>query len=404
MDATANGGFLRFFRAFDGLGDPRTGDVTHLLHEMVVIAILGVICGCDGWAQVALFGQRKAKWLRTFLDLPGGIPSHDTFGRVFARLDPEAFERCFLAWVSALVEAAGGKLIAIDGKAIRRSFAHAWDKSGMAHLVSAFVTQGGNQLVFGQVAVEDKANEIVAIPRLLALLDLAGAIVTIDAIGCQRAIAAQVIEQGGDYVLSVKENQPTLLAKVKALADDLVLDHAKGIAGARVEYQADSTDAHGRIEARRVWVTDDVKWLGDDLLALWPGLAGGAVVVVERSRLDLGAFGPPADDGTGDRTPAVTTVERHYYITSIGGLDAGRIATAVRGHWAVENNLHWQLDVTFREDERRIRTGHGAENFSRLCRFALNLLKRDTSAKGGIQTKRLQAGWDNDFLMQLISQ
>jgi len=370
---------------------------------MVVIAILGVVCGCDGWAQVALFGQRKAGWLRTFLDLPGGIPSHDTFGRVFARLDPAAFERCFLAWASGLVGAAGGKLVAIDGKSIRRSFAHAWDKSGMTHLVSAFVTQGGNGLVFGQVAVEDKENEIVAIPRLLALLDLAGATVTIDAIGCQRAVAAQVVAQGGDHVLPVKENQPALLAKVKALADDAVLDHAKGVAGARVGHHEESTDAHGRVEVRRVWVSDEVGWLGGGLLGAWPGLAGGAVVVVERSRLDLGAFGPPAGDGTGDRTPAAASVERHYFITSIGGLDAARLAAAIRGHWAVENNLHWQLDVTFREDERRIRTGHGAENFSRLCRFALNLLKRDASAKGGIQTKRLQAGWNNDFLLQIIS-
>lgn len=402
MDATANGGFLRVFREFDGLEDPRTGDVRYRLHEMVVIAILGVICGCDGWAQVALFGQRKKKWLATFLDLPGGIPSHDTFGRVFARLDPVAFERCFLAWVSALVEAAGGKLVAIDGKTLRQSFAHAWDKSGMAHLVSAFVTQGGNRLVFGQVAVQDKENEIVAIPRLLALLDLAGATVTIDAIGCQRAVAAQVVEQGGDYVLPVKDNQPTLLAKVAALGDDLVLDHAKGITDARVGYHEESTDAHGRIETRRVWVSDEVKWLGKELLGLWPGLAGGAIVIVERTRLDLGTFGAPAG-GTQDLTPAAAATERHYFITSIGGLDASRLATAIRGHWAVENNLHWQLDVTFREDERRIRTGHGAENFSRLCRIALNLLKRDTSAKGGIQTKRLQAGWDNDYLLQLIN-
>src|SRR3954468_16600013 len=214
MDATAGGDFLRFFRAFDGLDDPRAGGVTHGLREMVVIAILGVICGCDGWAQVELFGRRKAKWLRTFLDLPGGIPSHDTFGRVFARLDPAAFERCFQAWASALVEAAGGRLVAIDGKGIRRSFAHAWDKSGMAHLVSAFVTEGGNRLVFGQVAVEDKQNEIVAIPRLLALLDLAGATVTIDAIGCQRGVAGQVVGGGGDYVLPARDNQPTLLARV----------------------------------------------------------------------------------------------------------------------------------------------------------------------------------------------
>ena len=392
MDATAGGGFLRFFREFEGLEDPRAGGVTHRLHEMVVVAILGVICGCDGWAQVELFGRRKLKWLRTFLDLPGGVPSHDTFGRVFARLDPDSFERCFLAWASALVGASGGRLVAVDGKSIRRSFGHAWDKSGMAHLVSAFVAEGGNRLVFAQVAVEDKENEIVAIPRLLALLDLAGATVTVDAIGCQREVAGQVVGGGGDYVLPAKENQPTLLAKARAVAEDAVLDHGKGVAGSRVGYHEERGEAHGQVETRRVWVTDRVEGLGGELLGLWPGLAAGAVAVVERVRQDLG-----------DLTGAVTT-ERHYFITSVGGLDARRIAHAVRGHWGVENGLHWQLDVTFREDDRRIRKGHGAENFSRLCRIALNLLKRDATAKGGIQTKRLQAGWDNDYLLQLISQ
>jgi predicted transposase YbfD/YdcC len=408
---TTPGGVLRYF---DDLPDPRTGNhVTHRLHDLITIAILAVICGADGWAQVAMWGRCKHKWLATFLDLPGGIPAHDTFGRVFARLDPVAFERCFLAWTASIValSGGGGRLVAIDGKAIRRSFAHGWDKSGMAHLVSAFVTQGGNRLVFAQIAVDDKANEIVAIPRLLALLDLTGgAIVTIDAIGCQRAVAAQVIEQGGDYVLPVKDNQPTLLAKVKALADDLVLDHARGVAGARVRYHAEpsasasTADAHGRIESRRVWVSDQVQWLGEELLDAWAGLARGAVVVIERSRRDLGSYGAPATDGTRDLTPAATTIERHYYITSIGGLDAARLAAAIRGHWAVENNLHWQLDVTFGEDARRIRTGHAAENFSRLSRIALNLLKRDRSVKAGIKGKRLNAGWDHDYLLRLISQ
>jgi predicted transposase YbfD/YdcC len=341
--------------------------------------------------QVALFGRTKEKWLRTFLDLPGGIPSHDTFRRVFSLLEPAEFERCFMAWMAAVVAVCGGKLIAIDGKALRRSFEHAWDRSGMAHLVSAFVTAGGNQMVFGQVAVEDKGNEVVAIPRLLALMDLGGAVVTIDAIGCQRDIAGRVADGGGDYVLPVKDNQPTLLAKVKALADDFVLDQVKGVAGSRVGYHEERDDAHGRVETRRVWVTDEVTWLGEDLLALWPGLKTGSIAVVERVRQDLGD-----PNGT-------VTADRHYYITSLGGLDAGRIAGAVRGHWAVENNLHWQLDVTFKEDDRRVRKGHGAENFSRLCRIALNLLKRDTTVKAGIATKRLNAGWDNDYLLQLMS-
>ncbi len=214
MEATATGGVLRYF---SDLPDPRTGNhVTHKLHDLIVIAILAVVCGADGWAQVALWGRCKHKWLATFLDLPGGIPSHDTIGRVFARLDPDAFERCFLAWTASVVELSAGRLVAIDGKSIRRSFERGWDKSGMAHLVSAFVSQGDNRLAFAQVAVADKANEIVAIPRLLELLDLDGAVVTIDAIGCQRDIAGRIVAGGGDYLLPVKENQPTLRAEVEA--------------------------------------------------------------------------------------------------------------------------------------------------------------------------------------------
>ena len=385
MDATAAGGFLRFFC---DLPDPRQGSVVHRLHDMVVIAVLAVICGADGWVQVEQFGRAKFKWLGTFLDLPGGVPSHDTFGRVFAALDPAAFERCFVAWMSALVEVAGGKLVAIDGKALRRSFGHAWDRSGMAHLVSAFVTCGGNRLVFGQLAVDGKSNEITAIPRLLALLDLKGAVVTIDAIGCQRDIAGRIVAGGGDYALPVKDNQKGLLRKVKALLDEAVL---AGFAGMTHGSYEEAGEGHGRVEARRVWVTDEVRWLGKGLLGKWPGLAGGSLAVVERVRQDLG-----------DPAGKVTT-ERAYYISSLGGTDARRFAGAVRGHWAVENNLHWQLDVSFAEDDRRIRNGHGAENFSRLCRIALNLLERDTTVKAGVKTKRLNAGWDHDYLLRLIS-
>ena len=389
MDATAAAGFLRFFK---DLPDPRADLVRHKLHDLVVIAVMGVICGCDGWVQVALFGRRKEEWLRTFLELPNGIPSHDTFGRLFSNLDPAAFERCFMAWMAALVGVCGGRLVAIDGKALRRSFEHAWDKSGMAHLVSAFVTAGGNKLVFGQLAVGDKGNEITAIPRLLALMDLEGAVVTIDAVGCQREVAGRVVDGGGDYVLPVKENQPALCRKVKAVLDAAALTGMRGMDG---DYYEQADDGHGRVEARRVWCTSEVYRLGEDLLALWPGLEGGSIAMVECTRQDLG-------DLTGKGS-----VERRYYISTLPGGEADcaeRIAAAVRGHWAVENNLHWQLDVTFREDDRRVRKGHGAENFSRLCRLALNLLKRDKTAKGGIQTKRLQAGWDNDFLIQLINQ
>lgn len=388
MDATATAGFLRFFR---DLPDPRTGNfITHKLHDLIVIAILAVICGADGWVQVAFWGRCKTKWLATFLELPGGIPSHDTFDRVFSMLDPEAFERCFLNWMAAVVELSAGRLVSIDGKAIRRSFEHAWDKSGMTHLLSAFVSQADNRVVFAQLAVEDKSNEIVAIPKLLDLLDLKGAVVTIDAIGCQREVAAKVTAGGGDYLLPVKENQPTLLNKTRALLNDLMLDHAKGIHDkAHVGYFEQSESNHGRRETRRVWVSGEVQWLGTDLLDLWPGLA--SIALVERTRQDLG-------DLTGK-----VSVERQVYISSLKGVDARVVAAALRGHWSVENNLHWQLDVSFGEDHNRTRKGNGAENYSRLCRIALNLLKRDASIKAGIKTKRLNAGWDHDYLLRLIS-
>ncbi len=388
MDATATAPVLR---AFDDLPDPRTGrHVTHKLHDLVVSAVRAVVCGADGWAQVVLWAESKAAWLATFLDLPGGIPSHDTFGRVFARLDPDAFERCFTAWMGGVVELAGGRLVAIDGKAVRRSFRRAWDRSGMAHLVRAFVCQGANRLVFAQAAVEEKANEIVAIPKLLALLDLAGAVVTIDAIGCQREIAAAVVAGGGDYLLPVKRNQPELLARATSLMDDLALDHAKGTPGTPVDCDEHSDDGHGRLERRRTWVTTDVRWLGADLLGKWPGLA--SLALVERTRQDLG-------DLTGK-----VTVERQLYICSLKAPAAAAVAAHARGHWAVENNLHWQLDVSFAEDDGRVRVGHGAENFSRLCRVGLNLLKGDKTVKAGIKAKRLKAGWDHDYLLQLIQQ
>lgn len=386
MDATATAGFLRFF---GDVSDPRTGNfIKHKLHDMMVIAVLAIICGADGWVQVAFWGRCKARWLGTFLDLPGGIPSHDTFTRVFSLIDPDRFERCFLNWMAAVVELSEGRLVSLDGKAIRRSFERAWDKSGMAHLLSAFVSQGENRVVFSQLAVEDKSNEITAIPKLLDLLDLKGAIVTIDAIGCQREIAGKIVAGGADYLLPVKENQPALLEKTRRLLNDVGLDRVKGIDKASVGYFEQSESSHGRLERRRAWVTNEIQSLGQALLAQWPGLS--SIALIERTRQDLG-------DVTGR-----VSVERQIYISSIQEIDAPAMAAAARGHWSVENNLHWQLDVSFGEDHNRTRKGNGAQNYSRLCRIALNLLKRDKTIKAGIQTKRLNAGWDHDYLLKLI--
>jgi predicted transposase YbfD/YdcC len=386
MEANASGDVLRIF---DQVTDPRGCNAIHRLTDLLAIAILAVICGADGWVQVSLFGESKIKWLSTFLELPGGIPGHDTFGRVFSMPDPDEMEKSFIRWTGRLAE--GGKLIAIDGKAIRRSFEHGWDKSGMAHLVSAFVRE--NQVVFGQLAVAGKSNEIEAIPRLLELLDLKGAVVTIDAMGCQTAIAKKITDAGGDHVLALKDNQPTLHEKARTMMLDVELDrrqlgkdHADGAGGrtARFDFATGTEGDHGRIETRSVTVCDQIEHPGDSAEG-WTGL--GAVVAVHSIR----------DPGGGK-----VTEETRLYITSVKGLDAKRMGDLVRGHWSVENNLHWQLDVSFDEDQRRIRKRHGAENFSRLCRLGLNLLKRDKTVKAGIKSKRLTAGWDHDYLLSLL--
>lgn len=375
--APAAGGFWSFF---SDLPDPRAANVIHKLSDIFAIAICAVICGAEGWVDVQMFAEAKQAWLSTFLDLSHGIPSHDTFGRVFARIDPDAFERCFMSWMQSL-QSSGRKLVAIDGKSIRRSFEHAWDKSGMVHLVSAFVEQ--NRMVFGQIAVRDKSNEIEAIPRLLGLLDLTDSVVTIDAIGCQKQIARQIVtDKQADYVLAVKENQPALHQKVKRLLDEAILEKFCGLNHDFIE----TVDGdHGRIETRRLWMTDQVQHLPQCILDDWCALA--SVAVVESVREINGK----------------TSIERRYFISSISTMDAKAMAGYVRGHWSVENNLHWQLDVSFGEDDRRIRKDHGAENFSRLCRMALNLVKSEKTVKAGMKAKRKKAGWDEPYLLKLLT-
>lgn len=374
---------------FADLPDPRRPrGRLHRLTDLLTVAICAVVCGADGWVEVEQFGRAKEQWFRTFLALPRGIPSHDTFGRVFAALDPAAFERCFVAWAGSLAGSGGGRLVAVDGKTLRRGFRRAWDRAAgrSVHLVSAFAAANG--VAFAQLATDAKSNEITAIPALLELLDLKGATVTADAMGCQREVAAAVVAGGGHYVLALKGNQPALHAKVKALLDEAVPGAFRGMSHGHSE---ETDGGHGRVEVRRVWVTDEVRWLGEGLLSAWPGLAGGSVAVVESVRQDLGDLG------------GKTTTDRRYFISSLPGTDAGRFGRAVRGHWAVENNLHWSLDVTFREDDCRIRVGNGAENFSRLRRIALNLLRGEATAKVGIKAKRLKAGWDHDYLLKVLS-
>jgi predicted transposase YbfD/YdcC len=362
---------------FAELEDPReAGGRRHVLGDILAMALCAVICGAEEWSTMEEFARAKQAWFQTFLALPHGIPSEDTFSRVFAALDPEGFERCFAAWIAALAGSSKGKLIAIDGKTLRRSVDRANGKAAI-HMVSAWVSANG--LCFGQLATDAKSNEITAIPKLLALLDLKDATVTIDAMGCQKAIAGQIVDQGGDYVLALKDNQATLCEEVKLFLDDQIAAPRKEFT-LHAHQQVDGD--HGRVETRRTWVTPNVDWFKDR--GHWKGLRSFAAVECERF-------------ANGE-----TTTERRYFISSLDGSNAETIAQAVRNHWRIENSLHWCLDVAFAEDQSRIRKGYGAENVSRLRRMALNLVKQETTNKRGIKTKRLRAGWDEQYLCQIL--
>lgn len=380
MDGSATTGPLRFFR---DLPDPRAANVSHRLIDIIVISICAVICDADGWEDFEDFAEAKAQWFETFMDLRHGVPSADTFRRVLGALDPDAFERCFINWMQSVVTLSGGKLVAIDGKSLRRSFERGRDKSGMAHLVSCFVQDNGQ--VFTQLKTEGKGTELAGILQILNVVDLRGATVTIDAIGCQKTVCRTIVERGGDYLICVKENQKSLHASIKNHLDEMILEKFRDVP----HDHDDTVDAgHGRIERRRVWVTDQIDWLkraGD-----WPGLKSVAVVEATRN--------VPA---TGRST------ERRYYISSIVDPKANFVAKAIRGHWSIENGLHHVLDVSFHEDDSRIRKNNGAQNVSRLRRIALNLLKEKGSRytkRPSIRGRRKIAGWDHQFLLNLIAE
>jgi predicted transposase YbfD/YdcC len=361
---------------FAELTDPRIDrSKLHDLLDIVAIAICAVVAGAESWDDIEDFGHAKHDWLKAFLALPNGIPSHDTFRRLFERLDPDQFQRCFLRWIEALHEATERQVVAIDGKSLRRSFDRAKGQSAL-HLVHAWAT--ANHLLLGQVAVDEKSNEITAIPVLLRMLELTGAIVTIDAMGCQKEIARTIQETGADYVLALKGNHEHLFEQVVAFFDGACV-HGRKEGG--IHYHREWFEGHGRDECRRCWATSDLSWL--EGREAWAGLR--SVVLIESERF------------VGD----TLAVEERYYLSSLPA-DAKLLNEAVRSHWAVENSLHWVLDVTFGEDRSRIKKENAPENFGLLRRLALCLLKKETSSKRSIKGKRLKASWDDGYLAQVL--
>jgi len=361
--------------------DPRVDRTRdHKLIDILVIGVCCVICGGEGFTDMETFGKAQRAWLGGFLKLPGGIPSHDTFNRVFSAIDPSVFMDCFIRWTQTLRTHLGGEVVALDGKALRR----ATGDGGLPYIVSAWASQNG--LTLGQVKVEDKSNEITAIPELLRILDLTGCIVTIDAMGCQKKIANEIVDQKADYVLSLKGNQGVMHTEIKELFDSMPLEKiAGGMTGPEVKCDFHQTvdGGHGRIETRRFWCTSNIDWFEDK--DRWKGLASFGMVEAKREIKEK------------------VSIERRYFISSVPGNDAKRFLAATRDHWGVENCLHWTLDVIFREDDARARSGNAAQNLAALRRQALNMLKNEKSEKKlSLRSKRLMAGWNGDFLRKVL--
>jgi predicted transposase YbfD/YdcC len=377
MSETPLGNIIRHF---GHVVDPRVDRTKqHQLLDIITLAICAIICGADDWVEVEQFGNDKLDWFRTFLSLPNGIPSHDTFGDVFARIDPDEFQNGFLSWVQTIAQLLPGEVIPIDGKALRRSHDRTAGKHAI-HMVSAWASS--NRLVLAQVKVDEKSNEITAIPALLELLALNGCIVTIDAMGCQSEIAATIIAQKADYVLALKGNQGHLLDDVSDLFTTARAANFKDVVH---DYSKTTDKDHGRLETRRCWTISDpaeLAYLRD--LKDWAQLC--SVVMLEAAR----------------RIGQITTTEIRYYISSLQP-SAQQALDIVRTHWSIENEVHWVLDVAFHEDDCRVRTGHAPQNFAVLRHLSLNLLKHETSVKVGIKTKRHKAGWSTDYLRKVLS-
>ena len=366
---------------FEGLPDPRLDRTRrHKLVDILTIGLCSILSGGENFSEMEFYGRIKEDWLKTFLELPNGIPSHDTMNRVFSAIDPHAFLDCFVCWVQGICPELADQTVAIDGKALR----HALNEGdSIPYIVSAWASEAG--LVLGQVKVKDKSNEITAVPELLDALHLKGCIVTLDAMGCQKDIAAHIIEKEADYVLALKGNHATVHEEIKEFFADAVPPCATQCADTAQKDKMDfcqTTDAgHGRNEIRRYWQPTDIDWFEDK--HLWKNLR--SIGMVESRR----------------KVKGKTSIERRYYLSSLP-LNAQRFGKAVREHWGVENPLHWSLDVVFREDDSSARTKNAAQNVASLRRIALNLIKKDRTIKGPQKSKRLAAALDTDFLKHLL--
>jgi predicted transposase YbfD/YdcC len=356
---------------FENITDPRKYHIRHKLIDIITIAICALVCGAQNWTDVQQYGKSKHEWLNEFLELPYGIPSHDTFGRFFSMLDPKQFTDAFINWTQSLRALIGQ--IAIDGKTLRASHDNAMGK-GAIHMVSAWAVDNG--IVLGQVKTDEKSNEITAIPELLKQIELEGVIVSIDAMGTQTAIAGQIINKQGDYVLALKGNQSRLHDQVRLFFED------KEQVPAGLERFETVDGDHGRVEVRRYATNSDIDWLQGK--ENWVGLK--TITQVERERLVDGKV----------------SIETSYYISSLGR-DVQKIARAIRGHWQIENSLHWVLDMTFDEDRCRVRKDHAPANMAILRHIVLNKIKQEKTFKGSVQTKRLKAGWENNYMLKILS-